>query len=286
LRLAERGAVLADSNAAFMERMADASRRRLELGEINQLERNTAMLEAARARSQADRTAAAVGMASADLARLLALPRDTAITTLPLPDLPAAVDLDRRNLAAVAQSGRPDLAAAIASHEAARTAVTAAKQANIPKLEVSGFSAREEDSDDLMGFSVSVKVPLFRWSQTDIGRAKADRAAARAELDATRRGIQAEIEAMRSLFARATDAERRFATDVLVAATENVVLTDRAFSEGKVDIIQALVLRTVAINARFEYLAVLQDAYSAWFLLAAALGVEPEHLNDAAGVGL
>ncbi|MFQ5549616.1 MAG: TolC family protein [Gemmatimonadales bacterium] len=286
LRLAEARATLADSNAAFMERLADASRRRLELGEINLLERNTALLESSRARSEADRLAAGADISSANLARLLALPGQTVIKTLPLPDLPPTIDADEGRLVALARSRRPDLAAALSSHAGASTAVTAAKLSNLPSLELSGFSAREEDSDDLLGFSVSLKVPLFTWNQTEIGRAEAEQAYAEAQLAVTQRTIQAEISAMQSLFTRATAAERRFASDVLVAADENVALTDRAFAEGKVDIMQALVLRAVAVNARLEYLAVRQDAYTAWFLLAAALGVEPTNLNDPSGVGL
>ena len=90
--------------------------------------------------------------------------------------------------------------------------------------------------------------------------------------------MRAEVLAAGARFLRSRAAERRFATEVLRAATENVTLTERALAEGEADLTQVLVLRGAAVAAQLEYLDVLQASAEAWFDLAAALAVEPDQL--------
>jgi len=71
-------------------------------------------------------------------------------------------------------------------------------------------------------------------------------------------------------------AERRFATDVLSAAAENVTLTETALREGEVSVTDVIVLRTAAVNAQLEYVDILGGVTAAWFQLAAAMNVPPE----------
>jgi len=283
LQLAQRRVALADSNAVIAERLAEFARERLAAGEVNRLEYNTAVLEAARARSQADRTAADLRGAEADLARVLAVPADSAIRTVPLPDIPALSVADEAGLLSLAISRRPDLEAALRTSDAAQTSVTAAKVQNIPNIELSARTGLEEGFDDLLGFSVSLSVPLFHRQQANLGRARAEREVARAALVDTRRRINAEVVAAAALYARARDAERRFAAEVLVAASQNVELTGQAFEAGEVSVTEVVVLRATAVATLLEYLEVLSDAYQGWFLLAAVLNAEPDELSRLLG---
>ena len=278
LVVAERRASLTDSAAAFAERLAEFARQQFDAGELNRLEWNAAALEAARMRSAAERAGAGASAAAADLARLLALPSDTTPRTSALPPIPALRWDSDSALLALARGRRPDLRASESLRRSADRSVTAARLAFFPNLTVSAFEGREEANDRLLGLALGVRIPLFHRGQARVGAARADQAAARAELAATERTVQADVLAAAARFLRARTAEQRFARDVLRAATENVTLTERALAEGEVSLTDVIVLRATAVNAQLEYLDVLQDAATAWFELAAALAVEPTDL--------
>jgi cobalt-zinc-cadmium efflux system outer membrane protein len=285
LAVAERRAALTDSAAAFAERLAGYARQQFEAGEVNRLEWNAAVLEAARARSTAERAQAEAAAAAADLARLLALPADSTPRTMALPAIPAFRWDSDSVLLALARARRPDLRASEALRRSADRNVTAARLSFIPNLTVSAFDGREAGTDRLLGLAVGLRIPLFHRQQAGIGAAESERAAARAELAAIERAVQADVLAAGARFVRARAAERRFVTEVLRAATENVTLTERALSEGEVSVTDVLVLRATAVNAQLEYLEVLRDATEAWFELAAAIAAEPADLAALLGTG-
>lgn len=285
LAVAERRAALTDSAAAFAERLAEFARQQFEAGELNRLEWNAAVLEAARLRSGAERARAGAAAAAADLGRLLALPDDSTPHTTALPAIPALRWQSDSVLLSLARARRPDLKASKALRRSVDRNVTAARLSFIPNLTISAFDGREAGTDRLLGFAVGVKIPLFHRQQARIGAAEAERAAARAELAATERAVQADVRAAGARFLRARAAERRFASEVLRAATENVTLTERALAEGEVSLTDVLVLRATAVSAQLEYLDVLRDASDAWFELAAALAAEPADLAALLGTG-
>jgi outer membrane protein TolC len=278
LALAERRAALVDSNAVFAERLAQSARRQLDAGEVNRLEYNAAVLESARARSAAERAGGRREAAAANLARLLALGPDSVPKTAPLPPVPELRAADEARLLSVARSRRPDLAAAVFETEAAKRALSLAHRSLIPNLTFSIFSGREEATDDLFGFSVGLSIPLFRRRQADVGAARAGHSIARAEAAAIGRLLEAEVRSAAARYARAASAERRFAAEVLRAATENVTLTERALEEGEVSVTDVVVLRSAAVAAQLEHLEVLGEAYLAWFELAAAFNATPKEL--------
>lgn len=278
LAVAERRVTLTDSAAAFAERLAGFARRQFEAGEANRLEWNAAVLEAARVRSAAERAQAEAAAAAANLARLLALPPDSMPRTTALPAIPELRWASDSALIAVANARRYDLRASEALRRSADRTATAARLSLVPNLTVAALGGREAGNDRLFGVALGLRVPLFHRQQAGIGAAQAERAAARAELAATERAVRAEVLAAAARFLRARAAERRFATEILRAATENVTLTERALAEGEVSLTDVLILRGTAVNAQLEYLDVLRDASEAWFELAAALAVEPADL--------
>jgi len=284
LAIAERRAALVDSAARFSERLADATRRQLDAGEINLLEHNVAVLEAARQRSAAGRADAARAAAAADLARILDLAPGVTLRTTALPALPLGPPDSLGTLLRAAMEARPDYVAADWRAQAAGQDVTAAGlEGWVPSLQLGAISAREEGTDELLGFTIGLSVPLFRRNQAARGDAVARRSAAAAELETARRAVQADVEAALARYTAARRSARRFVEDVLRAATENVTLTERAFAEGKVGIADVVVLRSTAVAAQLEYLEVLADAYEGWFRLAAAVAASPDDLAGIAG---
>jgi cobalt-zinc-cadmium efflux system outer membrane protein len=285
LAIAERRAGLTDSAAIFGERLATFARRQFETGEANRLELNAAVLEAARDRSLAERARAEAEAAAAELARLLAVPPDTAVRATGLPPVPELSWRSDSSLLATARERRADLRAARELLRSADRTVAASRLSRVPNVSVSAVGGRESGTDNLLGLAFGFRVPLFHRQQAAVGAAQAERAAAQAEATVTERSIQAEVLTSAARFRRARAAERRFATEVLRAASENVALTERALTEGEVSVTDVLVLRGAAVAAQLEYLEVVRGAAEAWFELAAALGAEPEELAVLVGGG-
>ncbi|MCL7992226.1 MAG: TolC family protein, partial [marine benthic group bacterium] len=98
LRMATRIAELADSTAEFAERLSAMASERLDAGAISVLEYNTAVIEAARTRSQAERAAALREATEARLAVVLGVPAPGTVQALPLPPLPEFQEYDRAAL--------------------------------------------------------------------------------------------------------------------------------------------------------------------------------------------
>lgn len=279
LALTERQQSLIDSTAQFAERMAVFAQRQFDAGEINRLELNGSLLDAARTRSAAERARAAMEVAAAEFARILALPPDTLVRTVQLPPLPLVGQVVLPNLLPLARSRRPDLLAAGAEVDGAGGNLSVAQRAFIPNLTLAALGGQEGGTDDLLGFQVGLQVPLFHNGQAARGAAEAELSTARATLAATERLIQAELQAGLARLVRSTAAEPRFAEQVLSAATQNVRLTEQALMEGEVNLTDVIVLRRTAVDAQLEYLAVLADAYAAWFEVSTALDVDPLELT-------
>ncbi len=278
LTVAEKRAVLADSAAAFAERLAGFARRQFEAGEMNRLELNAAVLEGARARSTADRTAAEHEAAIADLRRVLGIAGDSGLRTLGLPPVPSLAWSSDSALLALARERRPDLLASRESYGGAKSVATLAGRSLIPNLALSINSGKEAGTDRLIGFGVGLRLPLLYRQQAAKGAAAADLAGTHAELVALERAVMAQLRTATAAFTRARAAEQRFARDVLGAATENVALTEQALREGEVSLPDVILLRRTAVDAQLEYLDVLTTSYLAWFDFAATLGAEPDDL--------
>jgi outer membrane protein TolC len=188
--------------------------------------------------------------------------------------------LDRSRILELARSRRADLASVNLQAAAADQDVTVTRLDLVPTLALSGFTGREEATDDLLGFSVGLRLPLFRRQQAATGAAQAERARARSDLATAERLVQADVRAVADRYERTRIASLRFAGEVLQAALDNVRLTEVAFAEGEVDVTEVIVLRGTAVAAQLEYLEVLQDAYGAWFQLAAVAAAEPDELSQ------
>ena len=276
LVVAQRRASLADSAAAFADRLAVFARRQFDAGEMNRLEANTASLERGRARSESSRRQSDRLLAAHALAVWLGFRGDT----LPDPGTPGPTPAISPSPAAdpvnVARERRPDFRAAEQAFRSAELFRRAAQLTWIPTLSISITGGEEGASDRLRGVGLGLRVPLFARGQAMRGAAAADYASAHAGLVQTERDLVSEVRSALAAYLLAHEAERRFQADVLTAAEENVVLTERALAEGEMSLTEVLLLRRTALDAQLEYLEVFANSYNAWFDLAAALGVEPE----------
>ncbi|MDE3005759.1 MAG: TolC family protein [Gemmatimonadota bacterium] len=282
LHLSEQRAALSATNAELAAELATLARRQLDAGEINVLAYNTAALEAARALSLADRLEGERRAAQAELARVLAVGGDRVIRTTALPTLPAEIPgIDVLMASAVRR--RPDLNAVTLEVDAATENLTANRRRRFPTLELAVFEGEEDGTDDLLGLSLGVSLPLFQRNQGDVGAARAEQAAAEARSAATIRAIRSQVDGWAERYKGASSAERRFADELLLASLDNVELAGRAFQEGELSVADVVVFRSTALATQLEYLEVLAEAYEAWFQQAAAVDPRPDELPDLAG---
>lgn len=143
LALAQRQEALIDTTARFAERMVGFAQRQFDAGEINRLELNASILDAARTRSAAERARFVTEAAAAELARVVAVSPDTAVRAISLPSLPDIAWIAMADPLQLARSRRPDLLAAEAQLQGAGSALSAAKRAFIPNLTFAALGGQE-----------------------------------------------------------------------------------------------------------------------------------------------
>ena len=276
LVVAQRRASLADSAAAFAGRLATFAQRQFDAGEMNRLEANAASLERGRAQSEASRRRSERFAAMQSLAVWLGYRGDTLpdpVAPGPTPAIPPSPTAD---LVSIARERRPDYRVAEQVFRSAELFRRAARLTWIPTLAVSVSGGEEGGSDRLRGVGIGLRVPLLARGQATRGAATADYASSHAALVQAERDLVSEVRSALTSYLLAQEAEQRFQVDVLTAAEENVILTERALAEGELSLTEVLLLRRTALDAQLEYLEVFANRYNAWFDLAAALGVEPE----------
>ena len=258
----DRRVALADEILALTERLADASHRQLEAGDISRLEFNLATVEFGRSRGRALAARRLREEIASELKYLLGLLPETPL--MPVVDsliatsvtggaLAAAEALDVDSLIRVALSRRPDLTATAAAVRQASADVSLARREAFPNLVLRATSERVEGigTRELrpgLGFTI----PAFNRNQGEI---RARRAAA-LQADLTRESVAARVRidvsrAVASYRSAATQAV--LAETVLAPARENRSLLEIAYREGKVGLPVLLLIRNQVIDAELEY---------------------------------
>jgi cobalt-zinc-cadmium efflux system outer membrane protein len=264
---AEAREALAADGVVAARRAAEATAERLRAGAAARLEANAARVEEGRARREHAR-------ARRD--------REEALSAFGLlvggevrPD--ATLEALAGAVGALApapgpgRSSHPAVAAARAEVSAARWEAALAARSAVPDLRVGASVAREEDADVLLG-TVGLDLPLFRRNQAERGAAGARLARAEAALAAVERRAP---EALRQAALRRDAARAEVEAlrgDLLRAAEENAALAAEGHEAGKLSLLEALLLRRDAAEARRALVDALEELNAAEAALAAAAG--------------
>lgn len=214
---------------------ADATmQKRLEAGEVSKLDRNIAAVEAERARNQLTQIEERITEARAELATLLQLPPSAMpeVTGDLRRDGPYTLD---QLLGKAAQRHR--LVSLARREEAARSRLDLERASRYPDVTLGVTTGRDgpaEMRENLVGFSVSVPLPLFKRNDAGIGRALTELTQAQIERQAAERDTLAGV---RAQWLRVTQLEartRRLRESVGKTLEENQRLSRRAFQEGEI----------------------------------------------------
>lgn len=250
---AKRRVELAGEAVRLQEELAASAAIKFQAGEISQLEQNLAEVELGKSRRE--RMLAERGRREAllDLQMILGLtPKSDFSVEGDLPTDAAAVP-DKEKLRALTVSQRPDVLAASAEVQQARSAMKLAGREAIPSFTVTGFYS-QDDKQDEKGVMLSFPLPLFDRKQADRKEAAAKAGQALIRQASLERTLEREIEEAHANLVSASDELSLFKADVLGRAQENLSLMNLAFKEGKFGFFEVRLAQKDTIDAQFAYL--------------------------------
>ncbi len=282
LAAARQRATLSDDVLALTTRLADVAGRQLREGAISRLDYNLAVVEQGRARARALAILREQEQAAIELARLIGLPRGTAIVPVVngMPALPdsahgisgamrvsedSALSLDVNRLTEHAMRWRPDLAERSAAVLQTEAQLSLARREALPNPVLRGVMEQPDGgSSRTWRPGIGLTLPFLNRNQ---GERQALRAAARqAELEraALVMRVRSEIAtAVASYQSAASEAQVLEAT-VIAPARQNRRLAEIAYREGKIGLPVLLLIQNQAIDAELEY-------WTAWLAAREAL---------------
>lgn len=119
---------------------------------------------------------------------------------------------------------------------------------------------RLDDTDNLVGFSVSVPLPLWNRNQGRISEAQATQLRAEAELKALDLRIATEVQTVENQMRRLLGILRQYREESIKLAEENIALLQKGYADGLVNIIAVIQAQQQLTDLRQSYLDAL-DAF-------------------------
>ena len=271
----QRRASLERENLALVQSASAAMGKRVAAGEASKLEGNLAAVEAERTRNQLGLLGENLTVARTELAKLLQLAPEQ------LPE--ATGEIERRTAYsrdALLENAakRPQLAALERREIAARSRLDLERASVYPDVTL-GVNAGREGSNDvreqIVGFSVSVPLPLFRRNQAGIGKAMSDLTQIQIERQAASRDTRAAVLAQWSRVEQLRDRTARLRASVLPPLEENLRLSQSAFRAGEIGLTELLLVNRQVLDGRRDALDAETELRLAQIALERAAGWTP-----------
>ena len=251
--------------------------KRVAAGEDSRLDGNLAQVEAERGRNQLAALGEQLTESRAELASALQM----APESLPEVDGELAPRVGPYTLDQLLANAanRPRLRALELRETAARNRLNLERAAAYPDITVGVSSGREGASDSrekLVGFSVSLPLPLFRRNAGGIGRATTELTQAQIERQAAGRDTPAQVRTLwlkvESLRARV----KRLENAVLASLDENQRLSSISYRAGEIGLLQLIVVNRQVLDGRRDLLDARTELRLATIALEAAAGLTIE----------
>ena len=206
-----------------------------------------------------------------EIERLLSQePRGTAELTGQLAVTPQTFDL--QTLTRLALDNRPDLRAADAEIGRIEAEMALTRRLIISNPTVSFMYREEERRDRISGVEVSVPLPVFDRKQAELSQLGSRKGQAGYERQSVELRVRQEVgDALRAYDAAKAEVEV-FETAVLERATENFRLIETAYQEGKMNLLQLVVVQNDLITAQLSYVDSLASYWQARAALERATG--------------
>lgn len=273
--VAEAEVKAAEDAVTFATRLVEVAEARVQAGEASSLTVRLARTSLARAKEQALGARESEASARLALGREAGMPGATPVKPKGALSEPTALP-DYQALLNMALEHQPSLAALRAQLDLAKAQAALAEREALPKPTVSlGYSAEgiapsSTQTQQIVGATVSLPLPLFRGNDAERARASAQQRVVEAELAGEQLLLAGHIAEART---RADAAHARvllFTGEILPGIDETLKQLETAFSLGELDLTEVMVGREQVLAARREALL----AWRAWFDALAALEAE------------
>lgn len=183
---------------------------------------------------------------------------------------PQALHEDR--LLQLALASRPDLQAADLEQQRVAAEIALTRRLAIPNPTVQAFYREEEGGDTIAGGVISFPLPLFDRNQAELTQLVSRAGQANHERRSVEARIRQEVADAFHSYEAAKEEVAVFEQEVLDRAAENFQLMETAYREGKIDLLQVVVVQNDLVNAQFSYVDSLLNYWVARTALERAVG--------------
>jgi outer membrane protein, heavy metal efflux system len=270
---AERLATLAEEELALSRDSARVAARRNEVGDGARLEVNAARVEVGRAVRGVSVARQRVEAARAELRLVSGIPAGEPLQLSDDADRSPIVNVAGDAAVERALARRADLASGRLELEAARAGERLASREWLPQPRLGASYAREEGANVVLG-AISFDLPV--WNRNVAGRGTASARVLRAEkeLESAERRVRQEVLLALARLETAREAARAYDAEVVTAVKESFTLTTQAYQAGKIGLVELLLIRRSALEARRGEVEALAELAEAEAELVRALGGE------------
>lgn len=262
----------------FNRRVRDAARQRFRAGASPVMEANLADIRLGQARKDTLTAEAEYEAALLDLRRALGAERDREVEPVgELRGRPQPVEL-----AALLDEGRarrPDLLATSRDVQRVEAELALSRRSVIPNPTFQGIYQTERERagvapDTIVGGGISIPLPIFDRNQGDLLALGGRQRQARFRVTAVEQRIDQEVSSAFRSYQAAGRAVQVFQEDVLDKVDENLRFIEIAYREGKIGLLQFIVVQDDLIRAQLSYVDSLFDLRVAEADLEQAVGSE------------
>lgn len=256
------------------KRLVDISQGRYELGEVARFEVLQAQLELKKAENDMKQQESEGKAALIELNSLLNHDVNSPIEVQgALEDVPGEITLDA--IVQQAMSRNTELLKAQQEEKAEQARLNLAKAERIPDLSVEA-GAEIHDPEFQYGFrgALTMELPLLNTHQGEIKHSQATLEALKAEQEATRQKIRADIAEAFARYQAALYRVENYRKDILPEITEIEELSEESYHEGKTGILSVIDAQRNMRETRLEYLDALMDFQTAVADLESSAGVD------------
>lgn len=238
-------------------RLHDAAKRRLSLGDIPEAQVILAEVELNRARSDLITLQKEHEELLSRLKTELSLKDDTRVEIQgALSRISPSVSLPE--LIKTAIERRPDLAAAEREKRAAEAEERLARAERVPNIRIGAFYEKD-DKDNIVGGKISIPLPFFDRNQGELREALARKSIADLNYLNRRQTLEREIRTAYNKFRLAERDVSLYPEDSLKRFDESLELNQKAYQEGQIDLSDAVVFQNQLIEARQRYIDALTN---------------------------
>jgi outer membrane protein, heavy metal efflux system len=247
--------------------LVQAARTRLDAGEINQVEYNSAQIRYGQSHRALLQGRERYRLLRSSLGRLLG--GQAGAEPEPAGDTPLKpIHIEIESLLEGARKTRPDLRSRQFAIAQLDTEINLNHRLNSPNPAIGMFFGHDNNTERFIGPMLGFSVPLFNRRVGEATILSGRRAQATDQLRATELNVEQQVGDAYNNYVTARQSLRIYEDEVVVPARQSFGLLETAFTEGKIDLLRLSIAEREAFEARMAYV-------DAWFdVLAAQVAIE------------